>query len=326
MKKAMFLILVIGSMLKAEIPQISLEKPVKDAKIIISAVPVRSAIQDMTIHSSYAIWSFKIDKVYKGEFQHQLPSVDLEGMSESNEIMQGKFLNVLVFSYPSGKTIPHSKTKAYIQSFKKRASFEILPRYEIGKKYILFLSEMMEDCLYIRVDKYSLPKEYDKEGEQQVKAVIKRLKDFENGKPTDFIDYQIPKKAKAVSRKASGNYGASDIIEYLLGDEKVGKRGFWKNSKMAFDTPMKYGMRYGISRTCDEKGNKWRLETFLDDAQHGVLRTWDENGQLTEGYYIYGQYVSKDEYLEKCKSDIRLEQSLKLNWIDFEETKSTTQN
>jgi hypothetical protein len=291
----------------AEMPQISLEKFIKEAQFVVSGEPVKSRELDITLNCSYAIWTFKIDKVYKGDAKW--PGVDSICISESNEIIKGKFASVLVLSNPNHIiNIPHADVFKYIQP---RYCEEICSHFEIGKKYILFLS-MIEDSLYIRTDKILFPKAWNKQAEKQVKMVVERLIDIEKGKPGDFISYRIPKNAKAVNSSNDG----SGYFNYRLGDENAGYREIEPPYGIVYEMPMKCGMRYGVSWTCDSNGKRMRLETYLDDAEHGVLRIWDESGQLTEGYYVYGYYVSKEEYLEKCKTDVRLEQSLKLKWED----------
>lgn len=57
---------------------------------------------------------------------------------------------------------------------------------------------------------------------------------------------------------------------------------YWKNGKVAWETPFKNGKIDGIERTYDFNGNMLAEITYKDGKKEGVLRHYDKNGNLIE--------------------------------------------
>ena len=128
----------------------------------------------------------------------------------------------------------------------------ILPAYQKENEYFLFLQKHKGN-LYIRssIDDVWGERLCNPEDETFIEGEIREQSQPDRWlQPEDNLTYKIPPDAneREVSLSDYQKDRYLEIIQYLINDEVVGERGWYKNGVLAYESPYKNGLRHGIAK------------------------------------------------------------------------------
>ena len=188
----------------------------------------------------------------------------------------------------------------------------ILPKYESGTDYFLFLRGHQHNT-YIRIpiDDIWSERPYTAREESLIEEELKEQDSPDRWlRPEDNLTYGIPHEAHErevlLSEYQTDRY--LKIIQYLVNNEIVGERGWYKNGVMAYEYPYKNGLRHGIARTWRDDGSLYNFYCYRKDRNHGYLLTWNNLSNLEITFWVRGNNVSKDGYIKESKKNRTLPQ------------------
>jgi antitoxin component YwqK of YwqJK toxin-antitoxin module len=98
----------------------------------------------------------------------------------------------------------------------------------------------------------------------------------------DYLDYAIPKDAKAFESNPRPGSDYAVVVSYSVGDERVGVRCYWDKAKTKpySEELLKKGEKHGIQRTWHANGRLKSESPYRDGVMHGTFRGWDAEGKL----------------------------------------------
>ena len=278
------------------------EELTKDATVVLAAEAVESVDIKPSVNINYRIIAFKVHKVYKGYID---ASPGSGWFTKDKGWLSSDPLVIYVIILSSGTRTDY-----------------LVPSYKQGSKYVLFLEPVVGiKSLYVRseLDMIWTEKPWSKSLESKILKIVKEQTSFRILNPlgTD-VNYSIPKEAvgKAVSfteyeRKHKDKY--SKKLEYRLDGKIVGWRLWSSTGKLIYEVPIKHGKSHGISKAWYPNGKPLYERPYKNGRLHGVYKSWDEQNNMDVSYWIEGQNVTKEAYI----------QAAKINWSlssqDFED-------
>ena len=285
------------------------EELTKDATVVLAAEAVESVDIKPSVNINYRIIAFKVHKVYKGYID---ASPGSGWFTKDKGWLSSDPLVIYVIILSSGTRTDY-----------------LVPSYKQGSKYVLFLEPVVRiECLYIRSELDIIWKEtpWSKSLESKILKIIKEQTSLRILNPlgTD-VKYSIPKEAveKAASfskyqRKHKDKY--SKKLEYWLDGKIVGRRLWSSTGKLIYEVPIKHGKRHGISKVWYDNGKPLYESPYKNGKLHGVYKSWEEQNKMDVSYWIEGQNVTKEAYI----------QAAKINWSlssqDFEDVNDYPEN
>ena len=231
----------------------------------------------------HGVVEFAIDKVYKGDFKECRMSVLVPVICPEDLL----------------------KSVGSVE--------EIEPNYVSDQEYLLFLKKY--DCtdIFVRpaIENIRPERKWTRESENRLVETLEFLADPNRwSKPGDHLSYTIPEDANSTFvdlTESQEREGYSKIIRYHTGGELVGERGWYANGKLAYEKPMRYGLQHGIYKAWNRKGELVGETAFRKGRPHGISEHVERGGQLTVSYWILGEKVTREKYIQEAKKNATLE-------------------
>lgn len=228
---------------------------------------------------NYYVHTFQIEKTYEGNIEDKIIQV----------------------SIPKDYNIDHTIIGC-----------PIFPKYKKGLKYLLFLNRIPSSPLYIRTEiddiwneklwKEKLWKEKDEKYVLEELAFLSDSHRWQNR--GDNLDYGIPSDANEIVVELTDFQkvnGYSKRSEFYVKGELVGEKAWYKNGRLAYDAPVKNGLRHGIHKAWNRDGNLIESRPYRKNRLHGVLIRYRRGEIKEKTYWIRGENVSKEKYEDEMK-------------------------
>jgi hypothetical protein len=264
----------------SEMPQSpNFEELCEASELVVRASYISGLSEEIELENIiYAEIVFEIDKYYKGKTEERKISVLIP-------IRRAKTISLHDFVFPS---------------------------YQEGKEYFLFLKKR-QDNVHIRVEIDDVWGErlFDPRVEIFIENEIKEQDTPDRWmQRADNLMYKIPHDAKErevlLSDYQTDRY--LKIIQYLINDEIVGERGWYKNGVMAYEYPYKNGLRHGIAKEWQNDGSLISVCCYRKGRGHGYVLAWKNKSNLEITFWVRGNNMSKDDYIEESKKNRTLPQ------------------
>lgn len=94
------------------------------------------------------------------------------------------------------------------------------------------------------------------------------------------LSYIIPSNANVIAVGAGSSY--SRILLYEMDEQRIGVRKWWKNGKMAEETPMQNGRPHGVMRFWRDNGQLLSESPYAEGKLHGVSKGWNVSGSIVK--------------------------------------------
>lgn len=294
------LLTLLGSWSLMEMPpRPSLEQLCSDSAIVVSAHAVgQSADLEPFSGASYRLVAFRLLEVVKG--QTEFHAVE----TKTNRSSGTCFAVLVTTSLPAGCLR--------------------VPVYAPGQKYLLFLGCQCAPGVYGRTGLDAIWGEHDltddllqrvrKAVEEQALVTLRRREAKLSTIPDDAEEHVV----NLSEQDRINNYSRKAF--YTRGDKRLGERGWWTSGQLAYESPLKNGMRDGLFRGWYPDGRLWQERMFRHGQLHGFVRQWDEHGNATVTYWLDGQNVTEAAYVQQTQLDSALPQVPPTGGADTVET------
>ena len=182
--------------------------------------------------------------------------------------------------------------------------------YTKGKHYLLFLSDSIQDYMYVRTPLDSIWPEHPASSDR-IERVREILKEISTKRilstSDDILRYKISpqcQERKIALTDEDKGYGYARKVEYFVNGEKIGERAWYGNGHIAYEELLKKGCPHGLLQEWYLNGKRARTVYFRDGEMHGPCKTWNPNGREDGvGYWIIGKLVEKKDYEARAKID-----------------------
>lgn len=234
---------------------------------------INQPLNILTASADYYEHTFRVEKIYKGRWDTELIPAAIPQRFKGNLIM----------------------------------GCRRFPRYDINHKYILFLTRTPSPVFYIRteIDDIWGERQWSQKDENYILEELVWLSDPDRWqKEGDHLDYSIPSDANELAVDLTDFQkvnGYSKRSMFYHNGELAGERAWYANGQLAYDNPVKNGLRHGVSKAWDRDGRLIEIRPYRKDRLHGALIRNSRSGFQEKTYWIRGDNVSKEKYEMEMK-------------------------
>ena len=183
--------------------------------------------------------------------------------------------------------------------------------YMSQKKYFLFLKRVSKK-VFIRIELDDIWEEraFSSATESIIKEEMAFLADPDRWKKNgDHSTYRIDsdseeKQVELTPWQKSNNY--SKRAEYRQDGKLIGERAWHGNGQLAYESPTKDGLSYGVHRYWNSNGFLVEIRPYRKGRLHGILMKWSPRGNIDISFWMRGKCLSLTEYKKETKRNATL--------------------